>query len=270
MLRRHLIRFAVLAGGSACLPFEDALAREAPYAPLLTLRHAVSVGGQLLFIGTQHTIDKNHPELAEMRMLIQQFKPDVALIEGGNWPIDLDPAELASRHGEMAFAKRVSSDAGAITQDADPPFDLEIRHVAEQFDIRLVKLFYVLRMVPQILRSNAGESAQRLQAWMTAPYLNVTPQMREVIRTEEELNATLHLFAPRFQSWRDAEDSMVVASTGRLSVLNEVARRSVRFREEHALAAVDVHMKQGRRVLLVMGRGHVEALEGSLKARLGT
>lgn len=269
MRRRELTRFAfLLVTVCACLPHVDAAAREAPYAPLLTLRHTGRNGGRLLFIGTQHTVDRNHPELAEMQMLIQQFKPDVALIEGGNWPIDLELAELASRHGEMAFAKRVSSDVGAITQSADPPFEMEIRHVAEQFDIRLVKLFYVLRMVPQILRSNAGDSARKLQAWMNTPYLNISTQMREVIRTEDELNETLRLFAPRFRSWRDAEGSMVTAPTGKLSILNEVARRSVRFREDHVTAAVSAHMKQGRRVLLVMG-GHLEALESRLKAMLG-
>lgn len=271
MNRRELIRLLPgLSTAAACLPPALAASAAVPHGRLLTLRHAGPGNGRLLFIGTQHTHDRNHPELLEMQQLLQQFRPDVALIEGGHWPVDLDLFDLVSRHGEMAFAKRLCRELGAVTDDADPPLDQEIRHASEHFDIRLVKLFYVLRAVPGFLHSNAGDPVQRLLAWMNSPQLNVSPSMRALMWTEDELNETLRQFAPRLRTWRDAEDSEVVAPTASRSMLNELARLSVAFREAHAVSEVIVHMRQGRRVLLVMGAGHVQALEGRLKQRLDT
>lgn len=271
MHRRPFVALAagLLAGSARAKDLGVPTAAAAEETP--TLRHTTSSGANLLFIGTRHTFAPQDPQMVRLRELISDFAPTLAFVEGGNWPIEHPHATLVERYGEMAFVARVARDCGATLANADPPFEDEVRSVVGRFGVTVAKLFYVLRRVPQTLWSRSEQAPeQRLVAWMNSPQLNVAPGMREVLRDVDELDAELRRVAPRIGTWQSAVDPNVTAPTVSLSPINEVARASVTYREGFITERIAESLKPSARVLLVMGRGHLQRMEPTFKARLAS
>jgi hypothetical protein len=269
----HRRRFTALAASliavnaRAGVPSEPVAASEA----VATLRHTTAAGASLLFIGTRHTFAPQDPQLEWMRSVVTAFAPTVALVEGGNWPTEHPETTLVERYGEMAFAARVARDCGATVVNADPPFQDEVRRVAERFGVASAKLFYVLRRVPQTLQERGDQTPERrLVSWMNSRQLNVLPGMADVLTNLDEIDAEIRRVAPQIGTWRNASDPNVAAPIGSRSPINDMARASVTYREEFVTQKVGESLHPGSRVLLVMGGGHLEAMRSNLKLRLAS
>lgn len=203
MRRRQFTAIAasLLAGSaSAGSPPAHGLAPRDGGVP--TLRHTKASGASLLFIGTRHTFSPHDPQLEQLRSLINGFAPTIALVEGGNWPIELPLSTLVRRYGEMAYVARVARDGGATLVSADPPFSDEVRIVANRFGMVSTKLFYILRMVPQTLRASSEHPAERrLVAWMTA-YLPPQTDRNSTSSHSPHQSSALHRLSPKLASYR--------------------------------------------------------------------
>lgn len=108
--------------------------------------------GRLVYFGARHTYDPNDPQLAQIEKLWSKLKPDIAFFEGAdpeNIPTPVKTREEIVRGGEPSFVLFLASRDGVPVKTLEPSRRDEIALLLKKYSPEEVKVFYVLRLVPQ-------------------------------------------------------------------------------------------------------------------------
>jgi hypothetical protein len=65
--------------------------------------------GALLYFGAQHTNDPQHSQIAQIEKLWKEFRPTLALNEGGDPPVLKTAQEAVSRIGEAGLVRYLAA-----------------------------------------------------------------------------------------------------------------------------------------------------------------
>ncbi len=65
--------------------------------------------GALLYFGAQHTNDPKHTQIAQIEKLWKEFRPTLALYEGGETPVSKSLDEVVSRFGEPSLVRYLAA-----------------------------------------------------------------------------------------------------------------------------------------------------------------
>ncbi len=231
---------------------------DGPYVLHIESDGAPAGRGALLFFGSLHSKDPDHPQQAALRRVWEAFKPTVALVEGRMGFFVGTATQGIGVFGEGATVYALAEDAGIPLYTLEPPLEVEIAALEEIGDRTQVALFRVLSGYMSARRGGevSDFKIKRLLSKRAAPLTDALP-------TIEAFDAYFAAQFPQYPGWRDLpEAAMWPGKTD--TWMNLMATRSSRVRDEHfARVMMDLTLR-GERVLAIAGRSHTVMLEPAL------
>lgn len=243
-------------------------------SPEYSLDVAPAGGGRLVYVGAAHSSDPAHPQFARIEAEWGRVKPTVVFYEGPARAEGATAEETIRQFGESGFVRYLAKRGGARIERLEPDPRAEAAWVLRSFPAEQVKLFYLLREVSR-LRERRGLSEAQLRgaaAQMLQQTASLFPEFAGVIGTVEELDAAYRRHWSEPAGWWEAparwfDPARTSAETGGVFT-NEINRASSEFRDRHMYEAVLREVKNGERVLAVVGRDHVAAQAPALRCAL--
>jgi hypothetical protein len=235
-----------------------------PIVPYVWEREAR--GRHIAVIGTRHNGDPRSPMYDRIEAIFKRVRPQLVLHESEA------PADLATgsrdqaivRGADLGFAVYLAGRYGAQVQSGDAPVKDEFKMLLARYPAGDVCVFLTAQRLigstrhPDLQAAAAGYPAF-LQSYLVQNGIPKQPgwttwdgflheYMRVVGSPLSSASWNPDLFSPTRNSGR----------------LNEMARTSDTFRDQHLLAAIQLAMQQHDRVVVVFGGWHVLALEPEL------
>jgi hypothetical protein len=253
---------------TSIMSFEEYVKKRHPVPYILKL----SAGkGCLLYFGAKHTFDPNEPELVQMEKLWTNLKPDVAFFEGAdpeNVPSAVKTREEVRRNGEPSFVLFLAARDHVPVHTLEPSRGDEIALLLRKYSPEEVKVFYVLRQVPEF---KSGKHDETIEAYTqnVLGWLSMRAELRVAPRTLAELKGSSARLFPQLADWREVPQAWFDPATPQpLTYLNDISRQLSEFRDRHMLTLLAEQVAQGKRVLAAVGASHVVMQERALRAAI--
>lgn len=225
--------------------------------------------GRLLYFGAKHTFGSNDPQLTRIERLWAEFKPEVAFFEGAD-PESTPPAVKSREEvrGESGFVLFLATRDDVPVRTLEPARGDEIALLLKRYSPEEVKVFYVLRQIPQF---RSGTHAESIEAYAENVLggLSLRPELKGAPRTIAELKTSSARLFPRLADWRDVPQAWFdPVPTPPPTYLNDVSRRLSEFRDRHMLTLLAGQVARGKRVFAVVGASHVVMQERALRSAI--
>jgi hypothetical protein len=259
-----LVAACVAAPSPKIMTWEEYGSISHPYPYILRLG---SAKGQLLYFGSRHVYDPAHAQVAEIQKLWTEFAPTMALNEGGDPPVAETIEEAVGQFGEAGLVRYLAARDKVPVMSLEPARLEEVATLLPHYPREQIKLFYVLRQVPQYRQATLPvpleEKIQHDLGGIAALY-----DLPGAPRTLAELQELCDLFLPDVPRWNDVPQSYFgpVRETTRFT--NDISRRLSDLRDEHMVELLTREVKRGARVFAVVGGSHVVMQEPALRGRI--
>jgi hypothetical protein len=225
--------------------------------------------GALLYFGAEHIYDPKNAQIARIEKLWKEFRPTVAYHESTGTSLSKTVEEAVSKSGESGLVRFLA------TRDKIPVFSLEpnrndeVAMMLKTFTPEQVKVFFVLRQVPQFRERKMDETIETFMTTFLRNVSYISGLENAPPNTIAELDKSSLWLSPQLKDWRTADRSWSdpVASH---AYTNQIARLSSEFRDLHMVKLLIDKVKQGERVFAVVGGSHVVMQERVLKAASAT
>lgn len=230
-------------------------------------------GGELLYFGSRHTFDPDHPQVDHIMRLWQEFQPTLAFYEGGGPAAPPgDTMEQAVRRGAEPGLIRYLAEAGSVrAQSPEPDQALEVDYLSHRYSAEQIKLFYVLRQVSQYvsyanreLSIPLGERVVgALEAFGSDPRLDGRP------RDLDELEILCRELLPALNGWRDVTLEFFRPNPDDpVRFTNRISAELGDLRDTHISERIIKAVRSGERLFVVMGSSHPVRQEDVLRRAL--
>ncbi|MFO0835867.1 MAG: hypothetical protein U0638_12915 [Phycisphaerales bacterium] len=218
--------------------------------------------GELVYFGSLHSKDPEHPQQGELRRVWEKFRPTVALVEGRMSFFVGTPRQGIGVFGEGATVYSMARHDGIPLYTLEPPLEIELAALQECGDRTQVAMFRVLN--GYISARRGGEVSnfkiRRLLSKRAAPLTDALPDIAA-------LDAYFAAQFPQSPAWRDMPEQAMWPSPGG-TWLNAMARRSNQVRDDHFVRSLVDLVNRGERVLAIAGRSHTVVWEPVLMESL--
>jgi hypothetical protein len=222
--------------------------------------------GSLLYFGTEHTTDVNHPQFDLMDSLWNEFKPTIAFSEGGIWELEESREKAISKHGEHGFLRFLSERDSIAIHSIEPMADEEIEYLLERFSPEEVKLYYLLRQVVQYRRMKYIEPIEDY----IEKYIFIfgdNERLQGVINSVNEFEEIYSKYIDEPDDWRTIPATWFNPLLDE-TIFNQIGRTSSRFRDEYIVKKLTEQVYKGSRVFAVVGLTHVVMQEPVLRYQM--
>ena len=229
--------------------------------------------GRLLYFGAKHTYDPNDAEISQIEKWWLKLKPEVAFFEGADpeaSPAIVKSREEIGRNGEPSFVLFLAARDNVPVHSLEPTQRAEIALLLKAYSPEEVKIFYVLRQIPEF---KSGKHKETIDAYTKGVlvWLSSKPELQGKPRTLTELQVIAARLFPQLADWRDVPPEWFDPATSQVQTyLNEVSRQLSEFRDRHMLTLLTEQVAQGKRVFAVVGASHVVMQERAIRAAIKT
>jgi len=229
--------------------------------------------GKLVYFGIGHTTNPADPQLAIVRQMWAELRPELALNEGGT-PAPAQDADAATRRfGEPGFLRYFADRHGVPIRSLDPSPDEHQAALGNHFPSDRLKAFIALRRLAQDRRKPLAEQRKNPEA-LVMVNLATASRIRGLEgppRTMAELEQTLARVPNLRGKWSDANDRWFDPGEGGAgNGFNAIATASSQYRDQYMIDRLILELRQGKRIFALMGASHVVMQEPALRAALPT
>ena len=224
-------------------------------------------GGALLYYGVIHTTTPDDPQLAEIEQRWETFRPTLAFLEGGNWPLEKTKEEAIRRGGEQGLLRYLADRDGVRWQNIDPPSEAQLRHLSKHFPGAQVKVYYILLHTVLMRTREQGPPNINLVNKILMDLSRGTWGYRGPPRKLKQFEDYLQKHLPEVEDWRKITPS-IFFSDDPDNFVSVMHRALNRFRDEVMLGKIVRTVGKGERVFAVVGRSHVVMQEPALRTAL--
>ncbi len=221
-----------------------------------------STPGELVYFGSRHSKDPEHPQQAELRRVWEMFRPTVALVEGRMSFFVGTPRQGIGVFGEGAAVYSMARHDRIPLYTLEPPLEIELAALQECGDRTQVAMFRVLSGYMSARRGGEVSNFKigRLLSKRAAPLTDALPDIAA-------LDAYFAAQFPQSPPWRDLPEEAMWPSPGG-TWLNAMARRANQVRDDHFVRSLVDLVNRGERVLAIAGRSHTVVWEPVLMESL--
>lgn len=219
--------------------------------------------GALLYFGAEHTEAVDNPQFDQIETLWNNFKPTLALSEGGIWPLEKTRADAIIKHGEQGLLRFLANRDGIVIKSLEPVAEDEVAYLLEQYTQEEITLYYVLRQVAQYRRMKVSQPLAVYISQFLVRLHSVTGLERCPASIEEFTQLYTNI-VDQSQDWRYIPAEWFYPTLTE-TIFNHIARTTNRFRDEHMVRIIAEYVRNGERVFAVVGFSHVVMQEPALK-----
>ena len=214
-------------------------------------------GGSLFYYGASHTLDGNHPQIADITSNWKRFNPTVALYEGRSrgyfYGALIEPfAGLP----EPALVHKLARRGGIPLYGLEPPYTDEVGELLNSFSAEQVALYFFLR----VYSSEAGGQPRESLALQLLGKRTDVYGLKGSIKDIADLDHIWQRDFPDQSDWR--------IQLGEPGYLKDISNRSQQIRGEYMARLLIGLVNRGERVFAVVGSGHVIRQEWNLRSAL--
>lgn len=238
---------------------------------------------KLVYFGAYHAYDPADPMFAEIQQRFDDLKPDVVVVEGmgklseqsamvSEKVRQMSLEDVTRKGGEAAFAMKLAVDTGIEVVSPEPDDRAEIADLeAHGFTKEQIFAFHMYRSVAQYWRQVPASAIDEF----IEPYIDMFKASVDWKDFDFSLD---HLEEIGRGIWGEAANlEDVDAANARIdpvpwsgteknqTVVNEVARRSSQFRDEHIVSAIRQLAKKHDRILAMYGASHAFMQQPALR-----
>lgn len=221
--------------------------------------------GSLVYFGTFHTINLNHPQFSRLERHWNRFEPDIALSEGCIWPIEESRNQSIRKYGEqgllMYLAKRDNIPVACI----DPSLRKQALYLSSRFDASQIKIYFILQQAIINRRMSWMNSTDtvnvNLHKWSMIPYFEVKPL------DYEDFQFMFSRIFPEIEDWREFP-ALYFYDQKLGGFVADIYHELIEYRNKHMLKRLLKEVRKGKRVFAVVGRSHVVLQEPALRTAL--
>lgn len=236
-----------------------------PYPYILRLG---STEGQLLYFGSRHFFDPADPQVAQIQKLWAEFAPTVALNEGGDPVVAGTLEDVVRQFGEPGLVRYLAARDKTPVMSLEPSRASEVATLSSHYSREQIKLFYILRMVPQYRLATLSvpfeKKIEEDLVWFSKAY-----DLPGAPRTLAEIQELCASHLPELVHWSDVPQSYFDPVREITRFTNDISRRLSDLRDEHMVDLLTRKVKAGARVFAVVGGSHVVMQEAALRGRIG-
>ena len=213
--------------------------------------------GAILYYGASHTIDSDHPQIADIETRWKAFKPTVALCEGRSRGFFYGSLiEPFAGLPEPALVHKLARRDGVRLHSLEPSYADEVAQLLTKFDAQQVALYFFLRVYVSEAQGTANE---RLAVDLLAKRTDVGG-LRGSLTALSAVDRMWEHEYPEAENWRTLKEE---PNAGCIATISDESRQ---IRGEHMLRVVIDLARQGERVFSVVGSGHVIRQEWNLRS----
>lgn len=227
--------------------------------------------------GTEHVRRPGDPLFASIDASYALARPDLVFVEGMEELTEskermreharMMSVEDAQREGENMYTLKLAVEHAAEAVSPEPRTKDEIAYLgSELFSRRDILAFYVFRQLSQY-EWPEDEDTDAARSYLE-PLLRRFRQdsgWEPATLEEHEREVLANAFVPARPNFKQAIDP--IPQEGRRdTVLNEIAAKSSRYRDEHFLERIAQGLESRDRLFVVLGKGHAVTLEPALRA----
>lgn len=221
--------------------------------------------GALLYFGAQHIYDPKHAQTAQIEKLWKEFRPTVAYYESTGTSLSKTVDEAVSKSGEPGLVRFLAARDKIPAFSLEPNRNNEVAMMLKTFTPEQVKVFFVLRQVPQFRERKTDETIETFMTTFLRNVSYISGLENAPPNTIAELDKSALWLSPQLKDWRTADRSWSDPVANQ-AYTNQIARLSSEFRDLHMVKLLIDKVKQGERVFAVVGGSHVIMQEPVLKA----
>ncbi len=228
---------------------------DGPYILHIEPDGASPARGAILFFGSRHIKDPDHPMFAELRRAWEGFHPTVALVEGRMSFFVGTERQGVRLFGEGAAVYAAAERAGVPLFTLEPSREIETAALEEIGDRTQIALFSTLSAYMSARRGGpvSDFKIRRILSRRAAPLTDALPDIAA-------LDAYFASQFPDLGPWRDLpEEAMWPGRTD--TWLNLMATRGNEIRDPHFARTMLDLAQRGERVFAIAGRSHTIILE---------
>ena len=214
---------------------------------------------RLLFLGTRHTFDPQSPIFKIVDENWEVFSPTLLIVEGGSWKNLVDVGPTIEQQGEMGYLALRGRKGGIdITSFEPPEDDLKIAasrlHSSED-----IKLYMLLRMVPQWRNSKTGIDIQSQATKYLGTQMNDKSRPLSISDVDQMVRKLFH----QDSDWTQLDATMKINGI-ESNVIKKVDFTVNAIRNAKLIEAISQSIKEKRRVMIAAGNTHLGALLAEL------
>ena len=240
------------------MSFEDYLKIKHPVPYIFELHKGQKA---LLYLGAQHSADSNHPQFGAFKSDFERFKPELVLLEGGDWPEKYASEQEAIKHAEVAFLSYLARKYDVPSRSCEPQNKEEIKSLSRKFSREHIFAHYALRSITGFFHKEGHTRVGRAiigfkedSAWKDFDYSleNLRGIHRGLFKKDIDVND------------RDFYVKITNPTLG-FSIINEVAAAATKLRDEYVVKLIKRSFKKYNRILIIMGASHAVMQEPALR-----
>ncbi len=278
MTRSRWLALGVGLLAAACAGTDGALMTWREYKDLdhpipYVVRLSHPAGGELLFFGSRHSFQPEHPQTGQIMGLWEEFRPTLAFFEGGGPVVPPgDTLETAIRRGaEPGLVRYLAQRDGVRVESPEPDAAAEVANLSGRFTAEQIKLFYVLRQISQYVtyegRDLGAPLEERVQDALDA--IGGYPGLEGRPRDLEELETVSRELLPTLDGWRNVTREYFRPNPDApVLFTNWIAAETGDFRDLHIIERITDAVRSGERLFIVMGSSHAVRQEHPLRREI--
>lgn len=224
--------------------------------------YIVSIDNKLILFGAEHTKDPANEQIDSIKAQWHRFKPTVALVEGRLGFLFRWTSDPIERFGESGFVYDLAKYHGVPAFTWEPRFEDEIAWALKKFPQKRVALFYILRPYFGQVKFQKPEDPNDFVTG-TIGRRTKLKGLENSINNIAEIDSIWKADFFDKKDWRDTDDRY-----GWIGYLNDIAKESNAFRDEHLIQVIIHLVKNGERLFVVCGSSHAVKLENALISTL--
>jgi hypothetical protein len=223
--------------------------------------------GALLYYGVIHTMTVDDPQLADIEQRWKAFRPTLAFLEGGNWPLEKSREEAIRRGGEQGLLRFLAERDRVRSYNIDPSGEAQLRHLLKYFPGAQVKVYYILLHTVLMRTREQGPPNINLVNKILRDLAPGTWGYNGPPWKIKQFEEYIYKYLPEVKDWRNITPSIFFSSEPNNFVAAE-HRTLNRYRDEVMFKKIVRAVKKGKRVFALVGRAHVVMQEQSLRKEL--
>lgn len=216
---------------------------------------------EILFVGTAH--NPNKEKIKKIKSQLENFSPDIILIEGGfeNGKY-LDEEDSIKKGWEMGFVSFYANEKNIILKGNDPDKESCVKFIKELYGKDLTFLYFVLRNLRPFLLADYGEISRKEKEEITIRGFKKLSRWDNYSYSSENF---CKMFKKYLEDQFDLKENYL---EDHKEVLGDISKKLDIYRDSFMIHRVLKCLLKYNKIFIIKGGSHLDDCEKTFKELL--
>jgi len=212
--------------------------------------------GGLLYYGSFHNVDPEHPQFKDIEGKWNKFKPEIVYSEGSLWPLERSKKKAIEKHGEQGLLRYLAHRDKVKIICIEPQKRNEILYLLKKFTSTKIKIYYILRQMiinREIFNKDTDLDYIRfmLKKMGKMNFFSIS------LKTVEDFSTMVKALLPDLKNWKNIDSKYFMNVLNKKNWLAKINVRINKYRNKYMVKKIIKQLKKGKKVFVVVGKSHV-------------